>query len=146
MNASAAAGSRCLKLAYLDRMEATDAKRDVLRYYGIVSMPVYCESHRCYHLRCETWPPVRKWRDILLLIARGFRRREIARTLGISPKAVSYAIYQMSKDWHALSQAHLVAIVTSFGVIEPDEFLFLDTEVARFRPRDNRKATYTDAV
>jgi hypothetical protein len=137
---------RCLKLAYLDRSAAADAKRQVMRQYGIACNAVWCEACEKFHLRSETWPPVRKWRDILVLIARGFRRREIAKTLGMTDESVSWAIYQMSSDWHALSQAHLITIVTSFGILEPDEFLLLDDDLARFRPRDSRRPEFTDAV
>ena len=143
---SAAAGTRCLKLAYIDRAKATDIKRQIMRQYGIATQPVFCESCKKFHLRSETWPPVKRWRDILVLIARGFRRREIAKTLGMTDESVSWAIYQMCCDWHALSQAHLITIVTSFGILDPEEFLLLDDELAKYRPRDPKKVTYTDAV
>lgn len=139
-------GTRCLQLAYINREEATDAKRWLRRQFGQVTEVVFCEICDKFHQRCETWPPSKRWREILILIARGFRRREIGKTLGLTDEAVSYAVYQMCADWHALSQAHLIAIVTSFGVIRPEEFLFLDDTVARYRQRDNRKVTYTDAV
>lgn len=146
MSGNAARGSRCLQLAYLNRSDATDAKRRVRRNVGIETEIVYCPTCEKIHLRCETWPPVRRWRDILILMGRGFRCREISRTLGMSYDSVSWAIKQMLADWHALSQAHLITIVTSFGVLKPDDFMLLDEDLARYRPRDNKKVTYTDAV
>lgn len=143
---TAVAGKRCLKLAYIDRVKATDIKRQIMRQYGIATQPVYCELCQRFHLKSETWPPVKRWRDVLVLVARGFRRREIANSLGMTPRAVSWAIYQMSCDWHAMSQAHLVTIVTSFGILEPEEFLLLDDDLAKFRERDTKKVAYTDAV
>ncbi|MGB8966838.1 MAG: hypothetical protein WCB99_14475 [Candidatus Cybelea sp.] len=127
-------------------MEAADTKRQIRRQHGIDVQPVFCEHCRKFHLRCETWPPVRRWRDVLVCIARGFRRREIAKTLGMTDESVSWAIYQMCADWHALSQAHLITIVLSFGILSPDEFLLLDDELAKYRPRDSKKAIYSDGV
>lgn len=146
MSGNAALGSRCLQAAYLDRAQAGDAKRRILRQHGIATQLVFCEPCDRYHLRCETWPPVRRWRDVLVLIARGFRSREIARTLGMTERSVIWTIHQMCADWHALSQAHLVIKATSFGVLEQDELLLLDDELAKFRPRNGKKAIYSDAV
>lgn len=146
MSHGAAPGTRCLKLAYIDRTKATDIKRQVVRQYGIQTSPTYCEVCQKWHLRSETWPPVKKWRDILILIARGYRRREIAKTLSMTDESVGWAIYNMCSDWHALSQAHLITIVTSFGILEPEEFLLLDEALVRYRDRDNRKVGYSDAV
>lgn len=137
---------RCLKLAYLEKTQVLDAKREVARRFGIITNCVFCEHCNKYHLTSETWPPARRWRDILVLVARGFRCREIARTLGMSEVSVSWAIGEMLADWHALSQAHLIAIVTSFGIIEPEEFLLLDEELARFRPYDGTRVEYSDIV
>lgn len=139
-------GGRCLKLAYLDRASAGEAKRRVMRQFGVATNPVFCEACKKFHLHSETWPPVRRWRDILVLIARGYRQREIANTLGMTRDSVSWAVYEMCRDWRALSQAHLITIVTSFGILDPEEFLLLDDELARFRPRDARKAEFTDVV
>lgn len=146
MSHGAPPGLRCLKLAYIDRADATDAKRQILRRNGIVTESVLCEICKKIHLRCETWPPVRRWRDILILIARGFRRREIAKTLGTSEEVVGWAIHNMCADWRALSQAHLITICTSFGVLDPAEFMLLDDHLAKFRPRDSKKVEYSDAV
>lgn len=137
---------RCLKLAYIDRAAANDAKRQVMRSHGIAVETTFCEICHKFHLRSETWPPVRRWRDILIMLARGFRRREIAKTLNMTEESVSWAVYEMCRDWRALSQAHLIIIVTSFGIIDPEEFLLIDDDLARFRPRDHKKVEYTDAV
>ena len=139
-------GSRCLKLAYMDRAAASDAKRQIMRERGISTDSVYCEVCEKWHLRCETWPPDRRWRDILILMARGYRHREIAKTLNTTQGVVTWAIHNMCADWKALSQAHLITICISFGILDPSEFLLLDDELARFRPRDPRRFAYTDAV
>lgn len=141
-----ATGTRCLKLAYMDRTEAADAKRQVMRQYGITTNAIFCEHCGKFHLRSETWPPVRRWRDILVLLARGFRQREIARSLGMTHPSVRWAVREMCADWHALSQTHLITIVTSFGILDPEEFMLFDDDLARFRPRDHKKVEYTDAV
>jgi len=142
----AAPGTRCLKLAYINRAAVTDAKRKIMRYRGIETEGVFCDLCEKWHLRCETWPPIKRWRDILILLARGYRHREIAKTLGTSKQHIDTAVHNMCADWRALSQTQLITICTSFGIIDPSEFMLLDDELAKFRPRDSRKVEYSDAV
>jgi DNA-binding CsgD family transcriptional regulator len=112
---------------------ARGAKRALTRKLQASGTAAHCDVCDRYHISVQRVGGITMSADrvsLLLYVAQGYRDAEIAKFTGWKPRYVEYLIEQMFKRFYALNRAHLVAIVISLGIINPNEFVPKQEEAA----------------
>ncbi len=104
---------------------ARNAQRTVRNTYRLPSSVRHCERCDRYHVVVEAdrcWNR-KRWREILVYVAQGYRDPEIGPLVKMSAKGVEYAVLEMTKRLNAMSRPNLVAIAICLGILDPNDFV-----------------------
>ena len=115
----------CTAATFVDKATAVRTK-DALQRRKFPPVEVYlCGACDKYHFRGTT-PNLRIWKTmerVLRLCAMGFNFDTIVDMTGYTRPTVRQCLYDLRQAFGALNLPHLVAIATTIGYLNPNEFI-----------------------